>query len=488
MIKKRNIKTYYPFFALLLSAALFLLSSCSPNAIEISPMPAIDMSKNSIAITATDELSSPEVFRNQGNIELFAEVEELINQGSNTENNGMAAISGDTIYYINNGLHSMSTSGYHNKQYNEQKDLLYLSLSGEYIYYVSSEDYGVYRLNVNDMQSPERLGIEGAYSMMIMSDHIYYQNAIGQNADNYVYRADLDGTNPENLMIKSSAFCSDGRTIYFANAQDENKLYTLDTCTGELEQISNNQAGQINIVDSKIYYINKTTKHITKLDPETLESTVLSEDNVSYLNSNENLLVFYNYDTNQIGTMNFDGTDINYILDYSDVNALNVTKSWIFFESYENTLHEEVFYISTDGSGLSHELPVTATALIKEYDAETKTLYCDFVSCYAGEEALDEYINDFAVSERKAQEVLAETDGIYIQNSNPKILEYSLSDLTKITLNIKPDSSYSADAYSANISSFEEMYANTPELLLGQIYNITAYEGLLVKIEQCYNP
>ena len=258
-------------------AAAILFMGCSPEATQISPMPAVDMSKNTITATASEVPAVESTFQAISPIELSDPVEELENRGSNAENNGLADEDDGTIYYLSAGLNSMSSSGYHQKKLSTQTDMLYINSYENHIYYVSVDDYGVYRLNKDDLEKPAKLNISGVYSMAVIGDHIYYQNAIGESSDNYVYRTDMDGTNPENLMIKSSAFCSDGETIYFANAEDENKLYSLSMCTGEIDQLSNNQASQINIMDGSIYYINKKTKHITKLDIQTHESTVLSE-------------------------------------------------------------------------------------------------------------------------------------------------------------------------------------------------------------------
>ena len=483
---RRNIKKAY--LATALISAAFIFVGCSQGATQISPMPAVDMSKNTITAAASEAPQLESTFQAVSPIELADPVEELKNQGSNTENNGLAAEDDGTIYYLNAGLNSMSLSGYHQKRLSDRNDILYINSYENYVYYVSVNDYGVYRLDKDTLGEPESLNISGVYSMSVIGDHIYYQNAIGEHSDNYVYRTDMDGTDPENLMIKSSAFLSDGETIYFANAEDENKLYSLNTCTGEIEQLSNNQASQINVMDGSIYYINKTTKHITKLDTQTDESTVLSEENFSYLNISEKLLVFYSEETGTLGTMHPDGSEMAPILEYNDVNALNVAGGWIFFESFENTFEDKVFWLKIDGTELSGELPVSSLAKIIDYDPEEKVVLCDFVRYFEGEEALSEYINDNSVSERKAQEALDEAGGVYIQNNNPKVMEYKLSDLTGIDLNINADASYSAEGYKANVSAFEELYSKDPLLILNQLYYITAYEGQLIKISQLYEP
>lgn len=488
MTKRIGKKSINIYIIAVLFIAITFLGGCAQSNAELSPMPAIDMSKNTIIADVSQEPQPESSFQVQSPIELTDPIDELINQGSNTENNGLASEGDGKIYFISDGLSSMAPSGNRRKQLTLQNDMLYLNVYGEFLYYVSSDDYNVYRLKKDPLDAPKRLNISGAYSMMIIGDHIYYQNAIGEKSDNYVYRTDMDGTGSENLMIKTSVFCSDGQTIYFANSEDENKLYSLSTCTGEIEQLSNNQVSQLNVIDGSLYYINKTTKHLTTLNIETLESTILSEENYSYLNNSGNLLVFYSTETGILGTMNLDGSEKNSILEYNDVNALNVANGWVFFESFENTFEEEVFIIRTDGTELSKELPVTSMAIVTNYDIDQKIISFDFVRYLSGTVALEEYMNDNSVSERKAQEIITEAGDIYIQNNNPKILEYSVSDMTDITLNISADSSYTSEGYKANIALFEEMYVKNPELISEQLYYVTAFEGHLIKIEQFFQP
>ncbi len=470
-------------------AGLCILASCSAPDAGISPMPAVDMAKSKVVNTASDEPVAESPLNNFSPIELSAAMAETLDHGSNIENNGIASISDDgTLYYISDGLNSMSESGHHRKQLTEQSDMLYLSIYENYAYYISTDDYGIYRIDRLSPDQPQYLGISGAYSLMIIGEHIYYQNAIGEKADNYVYRCNLDGSDPENLMIKASLFCSDGQTIYFANSEDGNKLYSLDTSTGIIDQLSNNQASQINILDGKVYYINKTTKHLTELDIQTGDSAILSEQEFANLNSNGELLILYECSTGNLYTMVPGGEEMTPILNYNDINALNIVGDWVFFESFENTPEDEVFFLKTDGTQLSRELPVTSMAKIIDFKPEEGLLYCDYVNYFTGEKALSEYINDHSVSERKATEYLEETDGVYIQNVIDKVIEFNINDMTSITLNINIDSSCSIQGYKADMSLFTEIYQKDSNLILDQLYSITTYNGSLVKLEQYYQP
>jgi hypothetical protein len=355
---------------------------------------------------------------------------------------------------------------------------------------VSSHDYKVYKLDITKNEEPVQLGLTGAYYLMVIGDYIYYQSAIGESADFYLYRASLDGENPENLQIKSSSFCIDGQNIYFANLNDDNKLYMLNMSTGEIEQLSNNRVRQLNIINNNLYYINNTTGNITKLDINTLESTILCTSNCTYLNTNGQILVYSCYETGGINKMNLDGSEQTQILNYKDVNGLNVAGNWIFFESYSTTIVPIKFSIRIDGSELSEPLPQSSLAKIVDYNPETNVITCDFIEYYTGNEAVTKYTEDFSLSERKAKQALEKTNGVYIRNPNPKLREYKILDLSDMILSINPDGSYNTDGYTADINTFNEIYKADDEhkLIFGNYYHITGYNGDLISLIQFYEP
>ena len=204
-----------------------ILTGCSGEPPEISPMPAVDISKNTeISITQAPTAESNMIIM-QLDIKKIEPLDELSNQGSNIENGGYVLKKDNIIYYQKNGLFTMSPSGNHIKKLLEQDDTLYLNIYKDYLYYISANDYNVYRFDLVNKGEPELLGLNGAYSLVIIGDYIYYQNAIGEDADFYIYRADIKTLVPENLMIKTSSFCTDGQNIYYANSEDENKLYEI---------------------------------------------------------------------------------------------------------------------------------------------------------------------------------------------------------------------------------------------------------------------
>ncbi|MCK5128237.1 MAG: DUF5050 domain-containing protein, partial [Clostridiales bacterium] len=409
---------------------------------------------------------------------------EQVNQGSNVENGGQVYSADNQIYYIQEGIYCMSESGENITQISEIQDALYISKVKGTLYYVSSTDYNVYKLNITTQIEPTKLGLEGAYFLTVIGDFLYYQYAIGADADYCLYRANKDGSDPENLVIKSSAFCTDGKKIYYANKEDDNTLYAYNIATVEIEQLSNNTAKQINVVDNYLYYINRTTEHITKLNLDTQESVVLYDTHGQYLNNNGQVLVFA--DNEGISTMGFDGEDILQILEYSDVNGLNVVGDYIFFASYLNNSNEKIFYIKTDGTALSEPLPISSLSIIKNFDFENRIITVDFVERLSGSEAIEEYSKDFSLSIKNAEEALVATDGIYMQNSNDKQREYKVSDLTKLFLSIKTDGSFDPEGYEADCTILKEIYAIDATHILEQLFYITGFDGEVLELRQFY--
>lgn len=474
-------------FLVLVPLFLFLsiLVGCSSEDEMIEAMPANDMSKNVVVSTT----SAPEVIIKTVPADLIATSSfKIVSQNSNIENGGHALFDDDTIYYTNDGLYSCNKHKYKQNLLSDDDFISYINKSGDFIYFVSTLDYNVYKLDLTKDEEPINIGLNGAYYLMVIGDYIYYQSAIGENADFYLYRASLNGENKENLQIKSSSFCSDGHNIYFANLDDESKLYMLNMSTGEVAQISNNRARQLNLINNNLYYINKTTGNITKLDIDTLESTILSNDNCSYLNTNGKILVYSCNSIGGIGTMNLDGSDKTQILKYKDINGLNVAGSWIFFESYSTTITPIKFSIKIDGTELSEPLPQSSLAKILEYDPEQNIITCDFIEYFTGDEAIKKYTEDKSLSERKAKLALEKTEGIYVRNPNPILREYKMLDLSDIILTTNPDGSYNTDGYTSDITTFNAIYEARPDLILDNYYFITGYNGDLITLIQFYEP
>lgn len=461
-----------------------LLIGCSGPPIEVNPMPAVD---ESIIITSTNSTSAevmPTIAPTLSNQTIVSNISDSISQGSNVENGGQAYFSDNHIYYIKDGIYSMSKNGENKTLVSEVDDALYLNKSDDYIYYVSTSDYYVYKLNTTIEQQPIKLELEGAYFLTIIGDFLYYQYTIGADADYCLYRANKDGINSENLGIRSSSFCTDGKSIFYSNSDDNNTLYMYNISTAEVEQLSNNTVQQLNVVDNHIFYINRTTQQITKLSLETQDSIVLYDMKSSYLNNNGDVIVFAN--DLGISTMDFDGENVTQILEYNDINGLNVVGNYIFFALYLNNSNEKIFSIKTDGSELSEPLPEYSMSIIKSFDFENKTIIVDFVERLTGQDAIDTYAEDNSISLRRAEEKLTTTNGIYIRNTNNKQREYQVSDLTRIVLSVKTDGSYNPEGYDADCTILKEIYNLDKALILDSLFYIVGFNDELLELRQFY--
>ena len=466
----------------------FFITGCSGPPPKISPMPAIDISKNtSLVITKSPEADTTKL---PVKIELIATspMDAPINQGSNIENGGYALFLDDVVNYVDGGLNRINKNSSHIKQVSEKNDMLFLNKIDNLLYYVSADDYNVYYLDITKDDEPIKIGLYGACFLMVLGDYIYFQLAVGHEADFYIYRADKDGSNPENLGIKASSFSSDGQNIYFANLDDDYKLYVYIMSQGIIEQLSNNNAHQLNIMGDYLYYINRTTEKITKLNVKTLESVVLYEEKCSYLNINGNILIFSHSITGGIFSMHKDGSDIKQILEYNDINGLISAGDYVFFESYQNTLNEKTFWINLKSEELSEALPVTTLSLIANYDAEKKIIVTDYIEYLTGDEAIKTYIKDNSVSERKAKQALEVTSGVYIRNLYQKYQEYKILDLTNIVLLIKQDGSFDTNGYNVDCITFSEIYNANEELVKSSIFSVTGFDGELVSLIQFDEP
>ncbi len=467
---------------LVLFVSIIISTACEVQQVELVPMPALDESIDASPTSTTIPEATPTATPLQSNQAIVNNLSDSGVCGANVENGGHALASGRMIYYRADGICSMLKSGERKSKLSDIENALYLNKSENFLYYISTTDYCIYKMDIDNPQQPENLGLAGAYFLTIFDNHLYYQYAIGENADQYLYRADIDGRFAEQLPIRSSSYCIDGLNIYYANIDDDNSLHQYNLLTFEIEKLSNNSVRQLNIIGDTIYYINKTTSHITRLNLPTQESTVLSDISYNYLNTNGDMLIASNGES--ILTMDLDGENLSVILEYNDVNNLNIASDYIFFESYLSTLNEKVFYMKTDGSELSEELPVSSLSYITDYDIENKNITVDFVKLLSNDIAVTEYMKDFEVSKSDAEEVLLETDGVYIKNTNARQRQYTFSDLTEIVLCVRTDGSIDVIGYDTTHNVFNEIYNFNNHLIINQLFNISAFRGEILTLSQ----
>ena len=75
---------------------------------------------------------------------------------------------------------------------------------GEYIYFLSTHDGSIYRVEKHENSTPEFLAITGASNLVVIDDHMYYCSTVGENSTGYIYKSPLQGIAQECLFLTVS--------------------------------------------------------------------------------------------------------------------------------------------------------------------------------------------------------------------------------------------------------------------------------------------
>lgn len=142
-----------------------------------------------------------------------------------------------------------------------------------------------------------------AYCITVINEWIYY---INQSDKNSIYKASVDGVMREKLCgeIKCDTMATDGEYIYFTSTsfKDFQALYRTDM-NGNYMQALNVHASNINITDSRIYYL---------------------YDNVLYVLEKRDLNTRYTF------------------LDYSAVSNVHIVNGRVYYCEHKYGLHSHV--------------------------------------------------------------------------------------------------------------------------------------------------
>ncbi len=164
------------------------------------------------------------------------------NTGANINNGGICVYDDNRVYYIDQGIYSMTTDGLDVVQILDMQYISCLNSVGDYLYFISNHDGGIYRVRKEENAQAESLLIVGAKSLVVIDDSLYYSSSEHENTTNMIYRTQVGGTNQECLFFNANQLYPDNNYIYFDNVNDENKLYRFDTISGEIVKITDDKA------------------------------------------------------------------------------------------------------------------------------------------------------------------------------------------------------------------------------------------------------
>jgi hypothetical protein len=164
------------------------------------------------------------------------------------------------IYYsTGNNLIKMKTDG--SGKVHLDEDALDLQIFNNWIYYTKYNKRGIYKIRTNGSEKTRVCSIQPMY-FVVVGDWIFYQS------DHYLSRIKTDGTQQSNILkIQSFSLEFDDGWLYFANVDDDGKLYKVKTDGSSLKKVSdNNSMLGCTILGDWVYYYNEGFLYRVKKD------------------------------------------------------------------------------------------------------------------------------------------------------------------------------------------------------------------------------
>lgn len=415
----------------------------------------------------------------------------LGNTGANIENGGLSTSDKNKIYYIDNGIWSISKNGANKEQITDMENISCLNDVGEFIYYLSSHDGSIYRVEKSPNSIPESLNISGASNLIVMGESMYYCSTIGENATEYIYKSPLQGLLQECLFIKATYISPDGAYFYFNNLEDYGTLWRYDTITSQIIKIANDRASQINVIDKKIYYISQDQEYnVVCIDRNGLNPVVVVTQGCTDINIINNYLIYRTIETGYIESYNIKTGDSVSLVPYGELFSLSATDSMLFFQSCPvSGLEPDTYIYDIVTSKLNKSLPLKIFAYVKGIRTRDLTLEYDTVDFYVGEEAIAQYAAYNGATLEDAKEAVTTDEGaFYVYNRNQAWLRCQSLDWTNITLIRRSTSLANSTPYTSSLEQLLSLFDNNPSIEGKLIFELTIIDNTVVDMNEVYYP
>lgn len=276
--------------------------------------------------------------------------EKISEFAGNAYNNGTAFQKGKWIYYIATNDNKMvginKTNGKKTVKISEEK-FEYINIVDNYIYCLKIEEesqkYNLIRMNLNG-KNEEILAADIEENQIMVTDKwIFYHKS------NFLYRANLDGTNREKISEQDIKYYQIiGNKIYYIYKKDSLSYIAKMDLNGEKEEkIAKAELAEeyeaLYVNNGKIYYItsklkdnkeyeyylykmNTTGGKITKICfiDTNIQDIVMKHEGIYYTTTED-------YTTYQIKFINYKGSKRETIQTSSSIVMINVVDDWIVY-------------------------------------------------------------------------------------------------------------------------------------------------------------
>lgn len=178
----------------------------------------------------------------------------------------------------------------------------------------------------------------------------------------------VNGNSAGNLY-NAGLFCESNGTIFFANPDDNNRLYSMSSTGGDLKKLCNDTAMYINADDHYVYYVRDNNidgqnfsffsynrNSLCRISRKGGKSTLLDPDPCIYATLIGNYIYYLHYDTKTATTL--------YKIGIDGKNKTQVNNSYLFTCS----TFDKYFYFNNPKNGQLFRYDSTTDHMTKIYD------------------------------------------------------------------------------------------------------------------------
>lgn len=276
------------------------------------------------------------------------------NKNSNMNNQGMAALEDDWIYYINNSkdqaIYKMRLDGTDSQEVCSDRAVC-LTVSEGWIYYCKEDsDNNVYKVRV-DGSDRKRLNKYHSNFITVVDDWVYFRNA------KYywrMYRMKTDGTQLERVTSVSAwGYVWHDSCLYYLLLRSGGVIYKADL-SGEditMTQLNSSTSDYITIAGDWLYYINKGKQnYIYKMRLDGSENQKAVDVRARHLNYADGWLYFNDMDNDQkLYRINTEDKDKKkeLVVDMNLCIDINIAGDWLFFRTEGSVVRQYMLNLKT---------------------------------------------------------------------------------------------------------------------------------------------
>ena len=299
-------------------------------------------------------------------VSLTNAITKAIRGSTNSINNGIAAKSGNWVFYHNNEddykLYKMLSDGSKNIKVNEDRCFHINTVEG-WIYYQNRslrrreiEEQGkidyqqgdncIYRIRQDGTQRT-RISEDPASSVIISNGWIYYYN----NDDSKIYKVGLDETQ-RSLVVDDvcGSFTVTEDSIYY-ESQNEG-IFEVNINTLERKKICDDVSRGAAYSEGWIYYSNgNDAGKLYKIKADGSSKAKLSDDYAIYINTAADWIYYVNFDDDSsLYKIKSNGSSRVQISDHKECADINIIDEYIYYVTWQEGEYGQLFRVKNDGT------------------------------------------------------------------------------------------------------------------------------------------